>query len=483
MLKELDPVVLVRDIPDRHLDEGDVGTVVHVYGDAKTYEVVFLTAEGRTVAVLTLPADALRRPEDRDMLAAVSADIWIHRPGRADASRSPRRLAIFSGMLTLRCTAKTLKRFRIMPIDDPPVSSGRLGDWYANLLNVGRRRYVLSVSSHTLLPLILPARNSEFPHKFPEYLWAMLRELGVLPEGADEEVAEAEELVCARTSSRSVLGVMNSMADIVRHVHDRGELDENPLDISLWLGAMLHGPVEEGRPSAATRRLFGLDGGGPAGSNWLRPGDEAANAKLASTRRDLSADGRRPLPPAVRLTLELEDVEPPVRRELWIDERTSLADLHLIFQVLMGWEDRHLYQFEIAGHLFEDPVPEAEGLDARTYRLENLGIRPGDEFLYRYDFGDDWRCRVRLEERWEMRSLVGPLPEVVSGARAGPPEDVGGPEAFVEFVESLASPFHPEREASRRWAGARYDPEQFDIDATNAALARLLASGAIDPER
>ena len=68
MLKELDPVVLVRDIPDRHLDEGDVGTVVHVYGDAKTYEVEFLTAEGRTVAVLTLPADALRKPEDRDML-------------------------------------------------------------------------------------------------------------------------------------------------------------------------------------------------------------------------------------------------------------------------------------------------------------------------------------------------------------------------------------------------------------------------------
>lgn len=68
MLKELDPVVLTRDVPERRLSEGDVGTVVHVYRDEETYEVEFLTAEGRTVAVLTLPGSALRQPEGRDML-------------------------------------------------------------------------------------------------------------------------------------------------------------------------------------------------------------------------------------------------------------------------------------------------------------------------------------------------------------------------------------------------------------------------------
>ena len=68
MLKELDPVVLTRDVPERHLSKGDVGTVVHVYANEKTYEVEFMTAEGRTVAVLTLPGAALRKPEDHDML-------------------------------------------------------------------------------------------------------------------------------------------------------------------------------------------------------------------------------------------------------------------------------------------------------------------------------------------------------------------------------------------------------------------------------
>ena len=67
MLKELDPVVLKRDVPESRLNEGDVGTVVHVHG-ADTYEVEFVTVEGQTVAVLTLPGSALRKPDDQEML-------------------------------------------------------------------------------------------------------------------------------------------------------------------------------------------------------------------------------------------------------------------------------------------------------------------------------------------------------------------------------------------------------------------------------
>lgn len=67
MLKELDPVVLKRDLPESRLREGDIGTVVHVHG-ADAYEVEFVTAEGRTVAVLTLPGSVLRKPDNQEML-------------------------------------------------------------------------------------------------------------------------------------------------------------------------------------------------------------------------------------------------------------------------------------------------------------------------------------------------------------------------------------------------------------------------------
>ena len=37
-------------------------------------------------------------------------------------------------MITLRCTKKLLMYLEIDPIDEPSSSTGRLGDWYANLV-------------------------------------------------------------------------------------------------------------------------------------------------------------------------------------------------------------------------------------------------------------------------------------------------------------------------------------------------------------
>jgi Domain of unknown function (DUF4926) len=53
-MKELDLAVLTHDIPGHGLVEADLGTIVHVYTDGQAWEVEFVTAEGRTVAVLTL---------------------------------------------------------------------------------------------------------------------------------------------------------------------------------------------------------------------------------------------------------------------------------------------------------------------------------------------------------------------------------------------------------------------------------------------
>ena len=58
MIHELDTVVLEHDMPEEGLERGDVGAVVHVYKKGKAFEVEFVTAAGKTVAVVTLePAD------------------------------------------------------------------------------------------------------------------------------------------------------------------------------------------------------------------------------------------------------------------------------------------------------------------------------------------------------------------------------------------------------------------------------------------
>ena len=50
---------------------------------------------------------------------------------------------------------------------------------------------------------------------------------------------------------------------------------------------------------------------------------------------------------AYHLHVELEDVRPRVWRLLQVPGRLSLTGLHLVLQAAMGWEDRHLYEFEV----------------------------------------------------------------------------------------------------------------------------------------
>ena len=53
MYQALDTIVLNRDLPDHGLRKGDLGAVVEMY-EPDGLEVEFVTASGRTVAVLTL---------------------------------------------------------------------------------------------------------------------------------------------------------------------------------------------------------------------------------------------------------------------------------------------------------------------------------------------------------------------------------------------------------------------------------------------
>ncbi len=68
MIRELDTVVLTHDIEEYGLKEGDIGAVVHCYSDGNAFEVEFVTAEGRTIAVITLTLTDIRLMSDKEIL-------------------------------------------------------------------------------------------------------------------------------------------------------------------------------------------------------------------------------------------------------------------------------------------------------------------------------------------------------------------------------------------------------------------------------
>ena len=67
-MNELDSVVLRRDFPDHGLAAGDMGTVVFLYPDGRGMEVEFLTADGRTVGILTLDEADVRKAGKGEIL-------------------------------------------------------------------------------------------------------------------------------------------------------------------------------------------------------------------------------------------------------------------------------------------------------------------------------------------------------------------------------------------------------------------------------
>jgi Domain of unknown function (DUF4926) len=67
MLKELDTVALTRDLPEQALKKDDIGAIVMVYQSGAAYEVEFVALNGETIALLTLPADAIHPIRAREI--------------------------------------------------------------------------------------------------------------------------------------------------------------------------------------------------------------------------------------------------------------------------------------------------------------------------------------------------------------------------------------------------------------------------------
>jgi len=83
----------------------------------------------------------------------------------------------------------------------------------------------------------------------------------------------------------------------------------------------------------------------------------------------------------------LRAVSPLIWRRVLVPGEASLTDLHRVLQAAFGWSDVHLHRFKVHGREYD-------------------GI---------YDAG-----RVRI------------YPVCTGGRRSGPPEDCGGPRAFLE---------------------------------------------------
>jgi hypothetical protein len=141
-----------------------------------------------------------------------------------------------------------------------------------------------------------------------------------------------------------------------------------------------------------------------------------------------------PDPAVYQLKVVLRGVSPMIWRRVLVRSNTTIAGLHRTLQLAMGWSDEHLHRFVIHGKAYG--VSRIGGIgfadDPDRVQLADFGFRLRERFLYEYDFRDGWQHDVRVEAIWGADPWRC-YPACIGGRRAAPPEDCGGPWAFLEL--------------------------------------------------
>ncbi len=175
------------------------------------------------------------------------------------------------------------------------------------------------------------------------------------------------------------------------------------------------------------------------------------------------------------LRIRLCEIEPEIWRRFVVPWDISLDRLHDVIQIVMGWEDYHLHEFTIGKKRYtEYPESKEDGLTEGKYRLLDLIRRKGRTFSYLYDFGDEWEHEILIEDSRYFDPQLDVAVTCLEGARACPPEDVGGIYRYQEFCEALRDPVHPENDSWLTWCDGKWEPERFDLDTVNDELLKYL---------
>ncbi len=369
----------------------------------------------------------------------------------------------------LRLTKKAFDKNKLKPPAqlDTTQKQVQLQEWFVDLVEMGRPRLTLYVFIHPVIfsLVIVHAKNiAQAIELFGKRLSALLDRLEIKPEVYADKIPSSNKAVLLPTNNGSILGRWTALRYmLVLYITDYrdGLAAQNiPVDPEELCKVM------EDRmavyPIFYTRQ------------NMLDPGKEMV--KYLTTKPEPIK-----LAQAMLYEITLKDVEPPISRVFQISRQSTFYDLHHIIQVIMGWENRHLFEFRAAGNVIYLPelnefdsdweeLYDTQPLNSRTILLTELISEPGESFTYLYDFGDDWEHELTFKCYTEVPENQIPL--CSSGTGGNVPEDSGGAPGFSEMLNVLSDPKHDLYKEYKSWLGRR-DPFTFSLIKTNQSLKNL----------
>ena len=185
----------------------------------------------------------------------------------------------------------------------------------------------------------------------------------------------------------------------------------------------------------------------------------------------------KPIPSYV-LHISLIFSDPLIWRRVQVPGNISLATLHRVIQLSMGWSDSYVHQFLVGKISYEptlgsETIKENKKYDERNFKLQDLEEGMRFMFAYLYDDGDIWEHELRLEEAvGSSRDLHNPV--LLSGEQACPPETTGDIHVYQELLTSLEDPSSSDHKKLLELTGRNdFDPNFFDLAAAQYRLQLL----------
>ena len=254
----------------------------------------------------------------------------------------------------------------------------------------------------------LPAEVHVATPPAAHYLASLREDLGIRVVLREEEGLPALQEAAGQIVKSVVL--RQQMPPEIQAILDGADFDpDNPgADLEAAVGRMLDGPL-----------------------NFDRPASPPPYAPPKSETRYV-------------FRVDIKGAKPPIWRRVTLPVDATFLDLHYAIQDSMGWSDSRYHYFELnTGYfrteiqldLLEPPPAFHPHLDEATTTLQE--VIEGKElrhFDYLYDFLDGWEHKVRVEKTIEAPG-AGPLPQILKGKGACPPENCGGIEGYYDILE------------------------------------------------
>jgi hypothetical protein len=265
--------------------------------------------------------------------------------------------------------------------------------------------------------------------------------------------------------------VLHELAGVATELLWHALTDHRPVDLDAYRAAL---DALDARPAARPRRPVRSV---PKNQEVLFDPPAATPPRPTVVRRPPPAPGkgsRRTT--SYQIKIRLLRTKPPVWRRVRVPGDLSLAELHDVIQVAMGWSDTHLHDFRVGDVRYGDPEQLSDDWlddtrDEATVRIVQVLPRVGDRLRYTYDFGDNWEHEVLVES---VAPALGAVPlQCLAGRRAGPPEDCGGVWGYADLCSAAQNPDDPTAAERLGWLGYRFDPASFDREAVDEQLRSL----------